>query len=173
MFGYLKEIDCLCSCLRFCRSKRTNADETLYSNGSRVIVVSKEEDGMYLVSRDAPDKNKNRTALCSNIQRSRIKTPGTLSVFLSALGFEPVRSNRITSITFERENVNIEISKHDARPDNASGDGGHSDALDDLYLIRVFTFAENATDGEKTLSRITEDLEKQVQLVKPNTRWFG
>lgn len=155
MFGYLREIDGLCNYLRLYRRTERITNETLYTNGSRTLVVCEGADGIYLVNRDMPDRNKNRTALCSRIQRHRIKTPDTLGLFLSAFGFEAVRQNRVTAIVFEKEGVGIEISRC------STGE------TDDIYLVKASVVTESAADGEKLVGKVAEELEEHVQLVKP------
>lgn len=177
IFGYLKEIDCLCNCLRLYRRTDATVHETIYANASKTLMVSEEKNGVYLLSRDAPDKNKNRTALCSNIQRSKVKTPNTLGSFLSAFGFELIRRNKVSIITFKRENINVEISRCISEEDGMHRIELESPSakleMDEFYLVKVFTIAESAADGEKVLSKVAEELEEQVQLVKPSVRWSG
>lgn len=162
VFGYVKEIDCLCRHLRLHRRTDRITCESLYSNGVSILLVSEEDDGVYLVSRGPPDRNKNRMSLCSRVQRSRVKTLGMLGEFLSSLGFELVRHSKVTSIVFERGQGNVEISR--STSSGESGSGGHGD---EYYLVRAFVKAESASDGERMLSRMVEELEDQVQLMKP------
>lgn len=182
MFGYLSEVDCLCSFLKPHRRTDNLVNEKVYSNASRILIVSEESDGIYLLSRDVPDKNKNRTALCSRIQKSRIKTPETLGSFLSAFDFELISFGRFSTTVFHAGAVNIEISKFSNQKDevlqnkqkqHVLGNDEHlvDSEIDGLYLVKVFTIAETATDGEKTLSKIVEELEEQVQLIKPSVKW--
>ncbi|AFN83318.1 hypothetical protein EROM_070670 [Encephalitozoon romaleae SJ-2008] len=164
VFGYLKEIDCICNYLRLCKRTDKIATESIFSNGLNVLLVSEESDGVYLISRGAPDRNKNRMSLCSKVQRSRVRTLGTLKVFLFSLGFELVRQGKVELITFEKEPGHIEISKH------VSEESSKHKETDDYYLVKVFVISENAHDGERMLSRVIEELEGQVQLVKPSIK---
>lgn len=152
VFGYLKETDALCRALRMYRRVDAAVDEALYSNGRGVLVVTEEQDGMHLVSREAPDRNRNRMSLCCRLQRARTNTPETLDSLLSALGFSLVRRNRVFTIVFEREEASVEISRIEQTG---------------MYLVKVSAVAESAAEGEKMLSRAVEELEDQVQLIKP------
>ncbi|AFM98596.1 hypothetical protein EHEL_070690 [Encephalitozoon hellem ATCC 50504] len=165
VFGYLKEIDCICSHLRLYKRTEKIVNESIYSNGPNTLLVSEENDGVYLISRSAPDRNKNRISLCSKVQRSRVRTLNTLKTFLSSLGFELERQGRVELITFEKGSSHIEISRH------VSGEGSnHRETGDDYYLVKAFIVSGNAHDGERMLSRMIEELEGQVQLVKPSIK---
>nr|AGE95870.1 hypothetical protein ECU07_0720 [Encephalitozoon cuniculi] len=166
VFGYLEEVDCICNHLRLYKRTDRTVNESIYSNGLNTLLVSEESDGVYLVSRGAPDRNKNRMSLCSKVQRSRIRTLDTLGMFLSSLGFELVRRGTVTSTVFEKGPAHVEISRYAPEESGCREDkktGGY-------HLVKVFATAENAYDGEKILSKMIEELEDQVQLLRPSIK---
>jgi hypothetical protein len=157
VYGYLEEIDALCGSLKSYRRTMCSKTEAVYTNKNKILYVSEEENGMFLTSREPPDKNKNRTAVCCRIERSRVLSPNTLGLFLDSFGYELSGKIRSEIIMFERNDVAIEVSKSD--PPTA------------LYLVKVYVMVENIADGEKMLSLAIHDLERQVHLVKPALAW--
>ncbi|ADM11830.1 uncharacterized protein Eint_070660 [Encephalitozoon intestinalis ATCC 50506] len=165
VFGYLMEVDCICNHLKLHKRTDKTVSEAVYSNGTNVLLVSKEDDGIYLSSRGPPDRNKNRMSFCSRVQKSRIRTLDTLKEFLSSFGFELVREGQVELTTFEKGAGRIEISR-------SISDEGNSQEVDTgrYWLVKVFVTSENTQNGERMLSRLIEELEDQVQLIKPSIK---
>ncbi|KAM0672157.1 hypothetical protein CWI42_080680 [Ordospora colligata] len=160
MFGYLEMIDGLCSYLRFYNRTDTVVRERIYSNGLRSLTVAVEDEDVYLVSRSLPDMNKSRVSFCSVVQKTRVITSRGLEGFLSALGFVFVKENKVSVTSFRRHPVEVEISKWKSEYSN----------VDRLHLVKVSVTTENANDGERILSKMVEELESQVQLLRPNLK---
>lgn len=160
MFGYLERIDGLCSYLRFYDRTDTVVREKIYSNGSRSLTVAVEDEKMYLVSRSLPDMNKSRISFCSVVQKTLVSTPRGLEGFLSALGFAFVRENNVSVVSFLRHPVEVEVSKWKSE----------DESVDRLHLVKVSVATENVNDGEKILSKVVEELESQVQLLRPSLK---
>lgn len=123
-----------------------------------------------IVSRDTPDRNKQKTSVITKIRRAVVKDGQDPDRLLTSLGYTLVSTNTVEVHRYYKNGYVIELSRfvRDGCPDG----GERPKELYEYFLVKAFTEAGDGLADEAVLNSAFLDLEDDVQLIKPPLSWF-
>jgi hypothetical protein len=155
--------------------------ERIYSDGikTRIVVKDYYEDGTSInetILKETPDRNKQRISIVQKITKLNIKDS---DLFLKTLGFNYIGLNTIEGYLYFRNGYKIEISRimqNEDVVDSSEEDNLNENEIPEellkYWLVKVFVETESITEGENMLEKAFQELNGEIDLIKPNLAVF-